>query len=88
MELEAYHAQTATLERLIERTGLPRDGFRQFLLHAKLDVAHARELHRVLDSLPLEPWHERLITTSALQTIASVVDLLLDVVENDVTSPA
>ena len=88
LELEAYHAQTATLERLIERTGLPRDGFRQFLLHAKLDVAHARELHRVLDSLPLEPWHERLITTSALQTIASVVDLLLDVVENDVTSPA
>jgi Iron-containing redox enzyme len=86
LALEAYHPHAATLERLIEHTGLPRDGFRQLLLHSKLDVAHARELHRVLDSLPLEPWHERLITTSALQTIASVVDLLLDVVGEDVTS--
>jgi pyrroloquinoline quinone (PQQ) biosynthesis protein C len=86
LELEAHQAQPATLERLIEHTGLPREGFGQLLLHAKLDVAHARELHRVLDSLPLEPWHERLITTSALQTIASVVDLLLDVVGDNVPS--
>jgi hypothetical protein len=83
LELEAYHPHTPTVEQLIDRTGLPRNGFRQLLLHAKLDVAHARELHRVLDSLPLEPWQERLITTSALQTIASVVDLLLDVVQDD-----
>jgi len=82
LELEAYHSHTPTLERLIEHTGLPRDGFRQFLLHAKLDVAHARELHRVLDSLPLEPWHERLIATSALQTISIIVSELLDVVED------
>ncbi len=80
LELEAHQAQPATLERLIEHTGLPRAGFGQLLLHSKLDVAHARELHRVLDSLPLEPWHERLITTSALQTIASLVETLLDVV--------
>ncbi len=84
LELEAHQAQPATLERLIEHTGLPRAGFGQLLLHSKLDVAHARELHRVLDSLPLEPWHERLITTSALQTIASVVKTLLDVVGDNV----
>jgi len=85
LELEAHQAQLATLERLIEHTSLPREGFGQLLLHAKLDVAHARELHRVLDSLPLEPWHERLITTSALQTIASLVDVLLDVVGDNAT---
>ena len=55
LELEAYHPSVSGVEQLIERTGLPREGFRQLLLHAKLDVAHARELHRVLDSLPLEP---------------------------------
>jgi heme oxygenase-like protein len=83
LELEAFHSHTPTLERLIERTGLPREGFGQLLLHAKLDVAHARELHRVLDSLPLEPAHERLITVSALQTIEAVVDVMLDVVTAD-----
>ena len=88
LELEAYHPQVATLERLIKRTGLPRDGFRQLLLHAKLDVVHARELHRVLDSLPLEPDHERLIGLSALQTVAVVVDALLDVVGERVPTTA
>lgn len=82
LELEAYHPHRPTLEQLIEKTGLPRDGFRQLLLHAKLDVAHARELHRVLDSLPLERHHEQLIGLSALQTIALLTDALLDVVED------
>jgi hypothetical protein len=88
LELEAHQAKPATLERLIEHTGLPREAFGQLLLHSKLDVAHGRELHRVLDSLPLEPWHEQLITTSALQTIASVVDLLLDVVGHELPAAA
>src|ERR671937_3113967 len=52
LALEGYPPHNETLERLIEQTGLPRDGFRQLLFHAKVDVAHARELHRVLDSLP------------------------------------
>jgi Iron-containing redox enzyme len=81
LELEAYHPDRPTLERFIEKTGLPRDGFRQLLLHSKLDVVHARELHRVLDSLPLEPHHEQLIGLSALQTIGLLADAWLDVVE-------
>jgi hypothetical protein len=81
LELEAYHPHEATVEQLIEKTGLPRDGFRQLLLHAKLDVAHAKELHRVLDSLPLEPQHEQLIGLSALHTMSLLIDALLDVVD-------
>ena len=69
-------------------TGLPREGFRQLLLHAKLDVAHARELHRVLDSLPLEPQHEQLVGLSALQTIGLLSEALLDVVEERMSAPA
>jgi Iron-containing redox enzyme len=80
LELEALHPDGATLERLIETTGLPREGFRQLLLHAKLDVAHAGDLHRVLDALPLEWWHEELIGLSALKTISLLTDALLDVV--------
>jgi len=81
LQLETFHPHRPTIERLIEKTGLPRDGFRQLLLHAELEVAHARELHRVLDSLPLEPWHEELIGLSALQTVALLTDALLDAVQ-------
>jgi Iron-containing redox enzyme len=84
LELESFHAEQPMVERLIEATGLPREGFRQLLLHAKLDIAHARELHRVIDDLPLEPYHERLIGLSALQTIALLSEVLLEVVEERV----
>jgi hypothetical protein len=88
LELEAYHPYRPTVELLIERTGLPRAGFRQLLLHAKLDVAHARELHRLLDSLPLDPQQERLIARSALQTMAMLIDVLLDIVEDGAPAAA
>jgi hypothetical protein len=83
LHLEAYHPHRPSLEAFIERTGLPRDGFRQLLLHAKLDAVHARELDRVLDSLPLEPRHEQLIGLSALQTVALLAEVWLDVVDTD-----
>jgi hypothetical protein len=78
LALEAFHPETESVELLIERTGLPRDGFRQLLLHARLDVQHARELHRVIDSLPLEPEHEELIAHVAFLTIEALVDAGLD----------
>ena len=88
LELEAFHPHRPTLERMIERTGLPRDGFRQLLLHASLDAVHARELHRVIDSLPLELHHEQLIGLSALQTIALWADVLHDVVATSTEAAA
>jgi Iron-containing redox enzyme len=80
LELEAFHPDGPTVERLIERTGLPRDGFRQLIIHSKLDVVHARDLHELLDKLPLEPRHEQLIGLSALQTIGLLAEALLEVV--------
>jgi Iron-containing redox enzyme len=81
--LEAFHPHAPTVEQLIEATGLPRDGFRQLLLHAELDVEHAEELHHVIDSLPLEPEHEQLIALSAMQTMAFLIDAWLDVVADE-----
>jgi hypothetical protein len=80
LEIESQHPERASVEELIEKTCLPRDGFRQLLLHAELDVEHADELHRVLDELPLEPYHEQLIGVSALQTFGLLIDAALDVV--------
>jgi hypothetical protein len=64
----------------VQETGLPRDGFRQLLLHAKLDEHHAKELHRVVDTLPLDREQEELIAIAALQTMSSLIDAWLDVV--------
>jgi hypothetical protein len=83
LELEALEPNALAIERLIEKTGLPRDGFRQLLLHAEIEAGHAEELHRVLDSLPLEPWHEQLIGLCALHSITVLTDALLDVVEDE-----
>ena len=80
LELEAHNADRATVERLIAKTGLPREGFGQLLLHSRLDLAHAKELHRVLDELPLEPAHEQLIGLSALHTMALVTEAFLDAI--------
>jgi len=83
LELEAYHLDVPTVEALIEKTGLPREGFGQLLLHAELDAGHARDMHRVLDSLPLEPYHEQLIAVSALQTVALVSEAVTEAVEGE-----
>jgi len=87
LALEAFHPHTPTVERLIETTGLPRAGFRQLLVHAKLDPHHAKELHRVLDALPLEPEHEHLIGLVALLTMEALIDVGLDVVADRSPTP-
>ena len=86
LQLEAFHPERATVEQLIATTGFPREGFGQLLLHADVDVEHAEELRRVLDSLPLEPDQEELIGVSALQTIAFLVEAMLEVVDDGAAS--
>jgi hypothetical protein len=79
LALEAFHPHEPTVELLIERTGLPRAGFRQLILHARLDPHHAEELERVLDTLPLQPEHETIIGMVALMTMEALIDAGLDV---------
>jgi hypothetical protein len=86
--IELYPPSAPTVERLIEETGLPHDGFRQLLLHSELDVGHGDELQEVVDSLPLEPWHEQLIGLSALETMSFLIDAWLDVVAAPALEPA
>ena len=81
--LEVYPPQARSVERLIERTGLPREGFSQLLLHADLDVRHGEELQDVVDALPLEPWHEQLIGLTALQSMGFLIDTWLEIVGDE-----
>ena len=86
--IELYPPDRSAVERLMERTGLARDGFRQLLLHSEVDVRHGDELREVIDSLPVEPWQEELIALSALQTMAFLVDAWMDIVDAEVQAPA
>lgn len=81
--LEVYPPAPAFVERLMERSGLPADGFRQLLLHSVVDVHHGAELQRVVDALPLEPWHERLLGLSVLETVDCLVAVWLGVLGVD-----
>ena len=83
LSLEAFPPSAWFIEHLINRTQLPRDGFRQLLLHSEVDVRHGKELHDVIDSLPLEPRHEQLIGLSALETMAFLISAWLDVLGAD-----
>jgi hypothetical protein len=84
--LEEHPPNADSVERLIEVTGLPREGFRQLLLHAEVDVRHGAELRAIMDSLPLGPWHEELIGLSALETMAFLVDAWLELVDTNRTA--
>jgi hypothetical protein len=79
--LESYPPDRPSVERLMKRTRLPADGFRQLLLHAEVDLLHGKELRELVNTLPLEPWHEQLITLTAFQTMSFFVDAWLGVLD-------
>jgi len=80
LELEAHAADRHTVELLIRRTNYPRAAFGQLLLHSRLEPVHARELHRMLDELPLEEWHEQLIGLSALKSMTLLTEAFVDAI--------
>jgi len=80
LELEAHAADRHTVELLIRRTNYPRAAFGQLLLHSRLEPVHARELHRMLDELPLEEWHEQLIGLSALKSMTLLTEAFVEAI--------
>ena len=57
------------LEGIMARTGLPRDAFRTWLHHAKLDPGHLADLHAVIDGMALDAERASLVSVSALHTV-------------------
>jgi hypothetical protein len=82
LAFEGYPPSPLFVEQLMDKTGLPRDAFRQLVLHAELDPGHGKELDDVIDSLPLESRHEELIGLSALETLAFLVSAWRSVLDD------
>jgi len=68
------------LERVIQRTGLPREAFRTYFQHADVDRKHRDDLHQALDRMPLPTQHANILAISAFQTVALVRQIFEELV--------
>jgi hypothetical protein len=66
---EGYPPTKELVAEMIAKTGYPRSAFRALARHAALALRHRRDLHRLIDSLPLTPTQEALIGLNAIQTV-------------------
>lgn len=91
--LEGEPPSVEDVEAVIAITGLPREAFRTYLEHARLDFNHRDDLDDMLDRMPLTRDQVELIAISAFQTIHWVRALFEEMVElhrseSGVTAPA
>jgi hypothetical protein len=76
--LEGNVPSEVLIEQLQAKTGLPESVFRTLRLHAAVDPEHQATLDNLIDSLPLDAGHERLVAVSASHTGARLADCLAD----------
>lgn len=67
--LEGYPPTREFVENLQQKTGYPAEAFRTLAKHGYLDPYHRDDLNEFLDTLHLEPAHEKLISINAMQTV-------------------
>lgn len=72
---EGHPPSADFLLAVMERTGLPREGFRTYLKHAQLDPHHSREMYMALDAMPLTSEQSALLGVVAFRTIQYVAEL-------------
>jgi hypothetical protein len=69
--LETDPVSADVVEAAAAVSGLPRTAFRTLFLHADHDFDHCAELNRLIDRLPLEPRHVKVMSMSAMQIAAA-----------------
>ena len=74
--LEGYPPSPQLAPYLAERTGFPENGFSCLARHSVLDVKHRDEFVTALDGFGLSAEQERIVSYSALNTIAAICDLV------------
>jgi hypothetical protein len=69
--LETDPVPASVVEAAAAESGLPRDAFRTLFLHSEHDFDHCAELNGLIDRLPLEPRHVKVMSISAMQIAAA-----------------
>jgi hypothetical protein len=79
--LEGNPPTVEAVEAMIQKTRLPRDAFRNYFKHARLDVYHTQDLDRLLDQLRLDEAQRSAICVNASQTLDLLARSLEELVE-------
>ncbi|MDX1406115.1 MAG: iron-containing redox enzyme family protein [Woeseiaceae bacterium] len=73
--LEGDPMPAEALENYASAAGIPAEGLRTLIYHAKTDVEHGRELFQLIDELPLTPAFEEKLGFNALQVIGQLAEV-------------
>jgi Iron-containing redox enzyme len=77
--LETDPVPASVVETAAVESGLPRAAFRTIFLHAEHDFDHCAELNRLIDRLPLEPHHVKVMSMSAMQIAAAYDEAFISI---------
>jgi len=77
--LEVYHATVEYVKDLIEKSGLPAEGFSTIMEHAEIDAHHSQDIIDTLNALPLTEEQYKMVEMSAFQTFRYVALVMEDV---------
>jgi len=77
--LEVNHPTVEYVETLIEKSGLPAEGFNSLMHHAKVDVHHKQDIIDTINALQLTEEQYQLMELSAFQTFRYVALVMEDV---------
>lgn len=79
--LEGNPPSLEQLGEICAEHGLPADGFRTMIKHAKLDPHHRDEIYAQLDHLPLTENQSELMAVSAFHTIEHISQALEEIMD-------
>ncbi|MEZ5589854.1 MAG: iron-containing redox enzyme family protein [Gammaproteobacteria bacterium] len=82
--IAVVESETPTLEHIeqtVQRTGLPKEAFRNFSRHAILEPSHNQALDRLFDTLPLSPEQTGLIGVSITQSANMIAQAAEEILE-------
>lgn len=77
--IETYPPTEEYVNKLIQDSGLPAQGFETLMLHAQIDIAHKDDIIQLLNTLPLTKMHKDIIEMSAFQTFRYLSLIMEDV---------
>lgn len=77
--MEVYPPTVEYVEKLIKDSGLPAAGFETLMMHAKVDIAHRRDIINLLNTLPLKKHHKTIIEMSAFHTLRYMALIMEDI---------
>jgi hypothetical protein len=86
--MEGYPSPLSLIDAMVERTGYPREAFRTFEMHCRLDPRHRDELDEALDAMPLTDAHHEVLAVSALHTLRAAARVWREVAGRLVMPPA